>query len=568
MEPLQIILFSQYSFERFGLAALTFVIFIYLVTRGRTDRTHRFLCYYFIVAFLYEAGHLMTYSIYSPIGAYGWFLAALAPFGVLALIQFAYSFAIDRYRRESLIVLAVTLLISIAVYGEYAYSAIRNGIKFSETGYAPDYNSKLIHITVLLFYAWTAVIFVRNACYAERNNSGRSMLVRFFFPETDSGRTSRNFALLVILDVSKVLLISSYVFFRALPYVTVISSVNALFLIVYALYAVVYVRSDFQRLSARFKIIGSVFIFNILIFSTMGYVALSQFESSYDDKCSVELRYLANGIRSRDFTSVPDEVDYIVKFNGTSYSWLFTRNKEFIKPQTMELNDFTPGRWRLSNSGQKINPDAAQTMKRYLVQINNVNYNQYIISLDGNRYGVGYDYYLYRKTANSTALILILIAVISSIVILLAVPYLISFVKLFSSNDGEKTITFSSGKNSSAGNDEKYSVTTDTYQKIKKAEEYINENYMYDISREGAAEAAGMSPGRFGRAFLTATGKKFSGYINDVRIEKAKVLLEGDKSIIEIAYSVGFESLSTFSRAFDKNCRMTPSAFRDLHQKK
>ena len=568
MEPLQIILFSQYSFERFGLAALTFVIFIYLITRGRTDRTHRFLCYYFIGAFLYEAGHLITYSIYAPIGAYGWFLAALAPFGVLALIQFAYSFNFERNRRESFIVLAVTLLISIAVYGEYAYSAIKNGIKFSETGFAPDYNSKLIHITVLLFYAWTVVIFVRNALYAERNDSVRNRLAQFFSPRTESGRTSRNFALLVILEVSKVLLISSYVFFRALPYVTVISSTNALFLIIYALYAVVYVRSDFQHLSVRFIITGSVFIFNIIIFSTMGYVALSQFESSYDDKCAIELRYLANGIRSRDFTSVPDEVDYIVHLKGSSFNWIYSRNSDFKKPQSMELDDFTPGRWRLTNTGQKINPGDAQTMKRYLVQISNVNYNQFIITVDGNRYGVGYDYYLYRKTANSTALILIVIATVSSIFILLVIPYMISLVRLFSSIDEEKAKSFSSGKNSSSASDEKYSVTSDTYQKILKAEKYINENYMFDISREGVAEAAGMSPGRFGRAFLTATGKKFSGYINDVRIEKAKVLLEGDKSIIEIAYSVGFESLSTFSRAFDKNCRMTPSAYRDQHQKK
>ncbi len=568
MDPVQIILFSQYSFERFGLAALTFVIIIYLVTRGRTDRTHRFLCYYFIAAFLYEAGHLMTYSIYSQIGAYGWFLAALAPFGVLALIQFSYSFNFDRNRRESFIVLAATLLISIAVYGEYAYSAIKNGIKFSETGYAPDYNSKLIHITVLLFYAWTVAVFARNAFYAERNNSARSSLSKFFSPETEAGRTSRNFALLVILDVSKVLLISSYVFFRAIPYVTVISSVNSLFLIIYALYAVVYVRSDFQRLSVRFKITGSVFIFNIIIFSTMGQVALSQFENSYDEKCSVELRYLSNGIRSRDFTSVPDEVDYIYQLKGSSYNWIYLKNSGFQKPHTMVLNDFTPGRWRLNNSGQKLYPHDAQTMKRYLVQISNVNYNQFIITVDGNRYGVGYDYYMYRKTANSTALILIIIATASSIFILLAIPYMISLVKLISSIDEEKAISISSGKNTSSGNDEKYSVTSDTYQKIQKAEDYINENYMFDISREGVAEAAGMSPGRFGRAFLTATGKKFSGYINDVRIEKAKVLLEGDKSIIEIAYSVGFESLSTFSRAFDKNCRMTPSAYRDQHQKK
>ncbi len=565
MEPDKILLFSQYSFESFAPAVLTFVIFSYLVTRKKTDRTHRFLSYYFAAAFLYEAGHLITYSLYSPIGAYGWFLAALAPFGLVFLIQFAYSFAGERCRRESRIVFAATMSLSIAVYFQYSFNAVRSGIHFSETGYAPVFSSKLLPVLVFIFYLWVIVIFVRNAVYAERNNSGSGMILRFLSPSTDAGRTARNFALLVTLDISKVVLISVYIFFRAIPYVTIISSGSALFLIIYALYALVYVRSDFHRLSARFKIIGSVFIFNILIFSTMGYVALSQFENAYDDRHVVELRYLTDGIRSRNFAVVPDEVDYIVKLTEPSYDWIYTRDRNFVMPQSIELNDFTPGRWRLSDVGEQLHTKDAQTMKRYLVQINNINYNQFIVKVDGERYGVGYNYFFYRKSANSTAFILILIAIISSAVILVAIPFVISWVKLFSSREGEE---YTGRGDERIKKDEDYTVTSDTHQKIQKAVEYINENYMFDIAREGAAEAVGMSPGRFGRAFLTCTGKKFSEYINDVRIEKAKVMLEGDVSIIDIAYSVGFESLSTFSRAFNKNCGKTPSAYRDqLHKK-
>jgi AraC-like DNA-binding protein len=565
---------------------LTFVIFIYLAARKKSDAPHRYLSCYFAFAFLYEAGHLITYSFYSPLGAYGWYLAALAPFGLIFLVLFAYSFSGERCRRESFAVLIIMLMISSAVYGDYVYNALKGGIQFRETGYAPVYSSKLIPLTVMIFYGWTVIVFVRNVLFDERNNSRKSIIRRLIFPSTYGGWNGRNFALLVILDIVKVALLSSYIFFRALPYVTIISAVSALFLIVYSLYAVVYVHSNLHQLSLTFKVTGSVFIINILIFSTMGYVALSQFENSYDDKRGVENRYLADAISTGNFESIPDEVDYIVKLTVPPYNWVYTKNPDFPEPQSIVLNDFTPGRWRFSNTEQEIHPVNAYMMKRYFVRINSVNYNQYIIEAGGERYGIGYNYYSYRKSANSPAFTLILIAVVSSIGIFLFIPVLLLRSKIFSDYNTDRSFQLSimpqeqdnntveipsSGKNIieeyHAGKEEDYIVSSDTENKIQKVEIYIAENYMYDISREGAARSVGMSPGRFGRAFLVCTGRKFSEYINDLRIEKAKVMLEGDASIIDIAYSVGFESLSTFSRAFNKNRGITPSAYRELIQK-
>jgi AraC-like DNA-binding protein len=586
MEPQQIFLFSQYSFERFAPAMLTFVIFIYLAARKKSDPAHRYLSCYFAFAFLYEAGHLITYSFYSPLGAYGWYLAALAPFGLIFLVLFAYSFSGERCRRESFVVLIIMLMISSAVYGDYVYNALKGGIQFRETGYAPVYSSKLIPLVVMIFYGWIVIVFVRNVLFDERNNSRKNIIRRFISPSTYGGWNGRNFALLVILDIVKVALLSSYIFFRALPYVTIISAVSALFLIAYALYAVVYVHSNLNQLSLTFKVTGSVFIINILIFSTMGYVALSQFENSYDDKRGVENRYLADAIRTGDFTSIPDEVDYIVKLTVPPYNWVYTKNPDFPEPQSIVLNDFTPGRWRFSNIEQEIHPVNAYMMKRYFVRINSVNYNQFIIEAGGERYGIGYNYYSYRKSANSPAFTLILIAVVSSIGIFLFIPVLLLRSKIFSDYNTDRFFQLSTmpqEQNNNtveipssekhiieeyySGKEEDYIVSSDTENKIQKVELYIVENYMYDISREGAARSVGMSPGRFGRAFLVCTGRKFSEYINDLRIEKAKVMLEGDASIIDIAYSVGFESLSTFSRAFNKNRGITPSAYRELIQK-
>lgn len=60
--------------------------------------------------------------------------------------------------------------------------------------------------------------------------------------------------------------------------------------------------------------------------------------------------------------------------------------------------------------------------------------------------------------------------------------------------------------------------------------------------------------------------KHFFDYVNEFRIEKAKSLLanpdEKDLTILEILYSVGFNSKSSFNTAFKKLCGVTPTQYR------
>ncbi len=106
-------------------------------------------------------------------------------------------------------------------------------------------------------------------------------------------------------------------------------------------------------------------------------------------------------------------------------------------------------------------------------------------------------------------------------------------------------------------------VTEGTEAKVREAMEYIEQNYRYDISREGLAASLGINPDFLGKSFLSFTGKKIGDYINELRIREAESLLGStDRSIIEIAFSVGFESLRTFNRAFKKIHEISPQQFR------
>lgn len=100
-------------------------------------------------------------------------------------------------------------------------------------------------------------------------------------------------------------------------------------------------------------------------------------------------------------------------------------------------------------------------------------------------------------------------------------------------------------------------------EKIQKAVEYIQQNYAYEISREGLASHIGLHHDNLGRYFKLYQGKKMSDYINELRIkEAARKLQETDDKIIDIAFSVGFGSLRTFNKSFREIMNISPAYYR------
>lgn len=72
-----------------------------------------------------------------------------------------------------------------------------------------------------------------------------------------------------------------------------------------------------------------------------------------------------------------------------------------------------------------------------------------------------------------------------------------------------------------------------------------------------------LHPSYFSTVFKNATGLSFKEYLNKVRIEESKILLQNtDFSIIDIAVAVGFEDQSYFSKVFKKYTGTTPKQFR------
>ena len=98
---------------------------------------------------------------------------------------------------------------------------------------------------------------------------------------------------------------------------------------------------------------------------------------------------------------------------------------------------------------------------------------------------------------------------------------------------------------------------------ITRAKQFIEENQAEDISLGQVAKAVNSSTFHFCKMFKKATGINFTDYVSRVRIEKAKnLLLNPNLRISEIAYEVGFQSLTHFNRVFKKITGQSPTEFR------
>jgi len=99
--------------------------------------------------------------------------------------------------------------------------------------------------------------------------------------------------------------------------------------------------------------------------------------------------------------------------------------------------------------------------------------------------------------------------------------------------------------------------------KINKVKKYVEENYGNPITVRGVAGIVGLSEGAFSRFFKKSTGLGFIAYVNEVRIrEAARLLCETKYTIVETAYSTGFNTPYYFNEVFKRCMGMTPGKFR------
>ena len=98
---------------------------------------------------------------------------------------------------------------------------------------------------------------------------------------------------------------------------------------------------------------------------------------------------------------------------------------------------------------------------------------------------------------------------------------------------------------------------------IADCQTWIAENYTTSNPVQRMIERSGLKPRTFARRFRAATGYQPIEYVQALRVEEAKQILETEElGIDEIAEFVGYDDPASFRRLFKRKAGMTPAAYR------
>lgn len=110
-------------------------------------------------------------------------------------------------------------------------------------------------------------------------------------------------------------------------------------------------------------------------------------------------------------------------------------------------------------------------------------------------------------------------------------------------------------------------VPSSKEKKVLPAIFYIAENYNKHIKNDHLAALSGISAVYFRKLFKEVTGVSPAAYIQSVRMKKAEEMLKSDYSgITDIAYSLGYNNVYEFSKAFKKYKGKPPLQYAREHR--
>ncbi len=98
---------------------------------------------------------------------------------------------------------------------------------------------------------------------------------------------------------------------------------------------------------------------------------------------------------------------------------------------------------------------------------------------------------------------------------------------------------------------------------VRECQHWIDENYSNANPVSGMVERSGLKPRTFARRFRAATGYQPIDYVQGIRIEAAKHMLESDNATVEtISIAIGYNDPTSFRRVFKRRVGLTPAIYR------
>ena len=101
---------------------------------------------------------------------------------------------------------------------------------------------------------------------------------------------------------------------------------------------------------------------------------------------------------------------------------------------------------------------------------------------------------------------------------------------------------------------------------LTRARDLADARFFEALDVEDMARAAGLSRAHFSREFRRAFGESPHQYLLTRRLERAASLLRmTDRSVADVCFSVGLQSVGSFTTSFTKTYGVSPTAYRAAH---
>jgi AraC-like DNA-binding protein len=98
---------------------------------------------------------------------------------------------------------------------------------------------------------------------------------------------------------------------------------------------------------------------------------------------------------------------------------------------------------------------------------------------------------------------------------------------------------------------------------LLRARDLADARYFEPLDVNDLARAAGLSRAHFSREFRRAFGESPHAYLLTRRLERAAALLRGtDRSVADICFSVGLQSVGSFTTSFTRTYGVSPTVYR------
>jgi AraC-like DNA-binding protein len=101
---------------------------------------------------------------------------------------------------------------------------------------------------------------------------------------------------------------------------------------------------------------------------------------------------------------------------------------------------------------------------------------------------------------------------------------------------------------------------------LQRARDLADRRYLEPLTVDDMAAAAGLSRAHFSREFRRVFGESPHAYLLTRRLERATAMLRNtDRSVAEICFSVGLQSVGSFTSSFTRTFGESPTAYRARH---